>query len=137
MTRSQRLRLWLVVGGASLAAGGIALALILTTGHGGNKIANGVLVPLISWAYVVSGLVAWTRRPENGTGRLLVALSFVWLLPILIDANSPFVYTLGNLFAALPLAVFTQLLIAYPSGTLTTPLERQARSARLRPRHRR
>jgi len=125
MTPRQRLRLWLVVGGASLVAGGIALALILTTDHGGNKVANGVLVPLISWAYVVSGLVAWTRRPENGTGRLLVALSFVWLLPILLDANSPFVYTLGDLFGALPLAVFTQLLIAYPSGKLTTPLERR------------
>lgn len=124
MTSAQRLRLWLIVGGASLAAGCGAIALIATSDHAGNQISNGILIPLISWAYALSGLVAWTRRPENTTGRLLVLLSFVWLAPVLDDSGSAAVFTLGQLLGALSLAVFVHLLIAYPSGRLTTRLER-------------
>ncbi len=124
MTSAQRLRLWLVVGGAALVAGGIALTLILTSEHAGNSTVNAVLIPLIGWSFAVSGLVAWTRRPDNGTGRLLIAVSFVWLADTLIYSNDRVIFTVGHMLDAMVLAVFAHLLLAYPFGRLHTRFER-------------
>jgi len=124
MTRSQTLRLWLIVGLAAIAAGAVGIVLISTSDHAGNQVVNGILVPLIGWSYVLCGLVAWTRRPENGTGKLLVLIGFSWFVPLLVDASNSFLFTLGQLTGSLVLAFFVHLLISYPSGKLQTRLER-------------
>jgi PAS domain S-box-containing protein len=125
MTRSQTLRLWLIVGLSAVAAGVAGIALILTSNHAGNQIANGVLIPLIGWSYVLCGLVAWTRRPENGTGKILVLIGFSWFAPLLVDSSNSFLYTLGQLVGSIVLAAFVHLLVSYPSGKLDTRLERE------------
>jgi PAS domain S-box-containing protein len=124
VSRTGRLRLWLGVGAAALAAGGLSLVLLLKTHQNGNQTANEILVPLIGWAFAATGLIAWSRRPENRTGRLLVAVSFAWFVGVWSSANDAALYTVGEVCGALVLAVFAHLLLAYPSGRLQPGFER-------------
>jgi PAS domain S-box-containing protein len=125
VTRAKRLRLWLGVGAASLAVGALTLVLILTTHETGNQLANAVLVPAIGWAFAATGLIAWSRRPENGTGKLLVWVSLTWFIGSWSVANNVVFYTVGQVLAALMLASFAHLLLAYPSGRLQPGFERR------------
>ncbi len=67
-------RVWLTVGPLALAAGGGALALVLTSGHEENEIRTSILGLLVGWSFVIAGLIARTRRPENRTGALLLVV---------------------------------------------------------------
>src|SRR5688572_16998436 len=49
------------------------------------------------WGFVAAGLVAWARRPENRTGRLMVLTGFLFLFPTLSASRVPILYTLGSL----------------------------------------
>ena len=75
-----RERPWLALLPVGLAAGGIALALVLTSSHEDNTIVNAVLGLVLGWSFIGSGLFAWSRRPSNRTGPLMVAVGFVWFL---------------------------------------------------------
>ena len=125
MTRPERLRLWLGVGALALGAGGLTLFVVLATHQKTNIAANAVLVPLIGWAFAATGLIAWSRRPENRTGRRLVAVSLAWFAGSWGIANGSVLYTIGQVSGALVLASVVHLLLAYPSGRLQPGLERR------------
>ncbi len=125
MTRADRVRLWLGAGGASLAVGGLALVLILRTNQNTNVAANATLVLLIGWSFAVVGLIAWQRRPDNRTGRLLVAVGLVWFVGSWGVANNAPLYTIGQVSGSLLLATAIHLLLAYPSGRLQAGFERR------------
>ena len=125
MTRAARLRLRLGVAAATLAVGGSTLFFILTTHQQSNMIANAILVPLIGWAFAATGLIAWSRRPENRTGKLLVAVSLAWFAGQWGEANDAVFYTIGQALGALVLASVAHLLLAYPSGRLQRGFERR------------
>ena len=117
-------RHWLVSVPAALAAGGMTLALAATSDHSDRPLLSGALSVLVGWSFVGSGLVAWTRRPENRTGALMVAVGFTWFFNALQFADTPLVWTLGQVFGSIFLAAFLHLLVSYPSGTLATRRER-------------
>ena len=119
-----RERPWLAALAAGLVAGGIALALVLTSNHVENTALQSVLGLVLGWSFIGSGIFAWARRPENRTGKLMVAVGFVWFLGSLSAANSSLPYTLGTAFGALSLAAFIQLLFAFPNGRLESRTER-------------
>jgi PAS domain S-box-containing protein len=124
VTRTERFRLW-GAGGATLAAGVLSLVLILRT-HQDNDIAvNATLVLLIGWSFAAIGLIAWRRRPENRTGKLLVVVSLAWLAGSWGVANGATLYTIGQIFGSLVLAAAIHLLLAYPSGRLHGVFERR------------
>ena len=64
------------------------------------------------------------RRPENGTGRLLLAVCFAWLLGLFSASDDRALYTVGELSGALSLAAVAHLVLAYPAGRLQTRLDR-------------
>ena len=39
---------------------------------------------LLGWSFLASGIVAWTRRPENHVGALMVAIGLVWFVSQLL-----------------------------------------------------
>ena len=130
MTRRRRLWLVAVTAAAALGIGAAVAIAILTSNHEKHKAATLALVLLISWSFVGSGLVGWLLRPENMTGRLLVAVGFSWFVQGLYDSDSRLVFTLAGLVDAMSLAVFAHLLLAFPSGRLgTRPLRFLAASA--------
>ena len=124
MTRTQRL--WLIVGPAALVVGAIALTLGATSNHSTltEKTLTIPLTAAIGWSFIASGLVAWGRRPENRTGPLMVLVGFTWFVNTFNAANDPWVFTLSLLFSNVFLALFVHLLVAYPTGRLSTRFER-------------
>jgi signal transduction histidine kinase len=113
-----RARLWLFFGSAAVVASGAAAALLLTSDHDEHPGRNTALVLFVSLPFVLAGLLGWTQRPHNRTGKLMVAVGFAGLVNGLTGANYSVPWTLGALFGSLFLAVFVHLLLAYPSGQL-------------------
>ncbi len=109
-------RPWLAIAPVGLAAGAGALALVLTSDHEENVVALSVLGLLLGWSFIGTGLYGWARRPDNATGRLMVAVGFAWFLSALAEANSSLPYTIGSALGALAVAVFVHLLFAFPNG---------------------
>ena len=67
--------LWLV----GLAAGAWLLTLGLTHERTADHRVTAVLVTMVGWSFVASGLVAWRRRPSNRLGPLMVVLGLTWI----------------------------------------------------------
>jgi signal transduction histidine kinase len=114
----------LALGLAAVAIGGGETALLLADARGGLSVVELVLSLLAGWAFIGSGLVAWSRRPDNRTGPLMVLVGLTFLAGLLHAAEQPAVHTLGAWVRPLHLAVFTHLLLAFPSGRLDSPLAR-------------
>jgi signal transduction histidine kinase len=73
--------------------------------------------------WIIAGLIAWVKRPDNRTGALMTALGFLSLASHLSwDASLPF--TLGVLIETWGIAVAIHLVVAFPSGRLSTRVER-------------
>ena len=120
-TRRRTLVAW---GAAALA--GVVVTLIVQLGsHHMRPTAVEIAVDLVvGLSFATTGLIAWARRPENNTGRLLLAVSFAWFLGLLGVANDAVVYTIGQASGALVLAAFVHLALAYPGGRLPTRRDR-------------
>jgi PAS domain S-box-containing protein len=110
----------------SLAAGAaLALAfttagtlLVLASDHEENKTATIALAVTAGLSFVVSGLVAVWRRPENRTGLLLAAVGYFWFLGALTESNNDWAFTVGVALNSLVLGAFVHLLLAFPGGRL-------------------
>jgi PAS domain S-box-containing protein len=107
---------------AFAAAGSVVTAL---SNHENHPIVLAVVYPVIALSFGVSGLLAWTLQPANGTGRLLVAVSFLWMVEALWESNTPVVFGLAELFGGLFLAAFVHLLLAFPEGRLASTFQRR------------
>jgi signal transduction histidine kinase len=77
-----------------------------------------LLFPAYGLLYVATGLLAWTRRPSNRMGALIVAGGFVWMVAGLPNAGIPALIAVGLTIATVPLAIVVHLLHAFPSGRL-------------------
>jgi signal transduction histidine kinase len=86
-----------------------------------------VVAILVNWntiAYVLCGLVAWSRRPESRFGLLLVAAGFANFLSTLSWTTNDLSYTIGQTLDFLPPILFLHVFLAFPTGRLETRLER-------------
>ena len=79
---------------------------------------------LVGWSFVASGLVAWERRPDNVTGKVMVATGFAWFAHELVWATEPVLWTLGQLLESTYLLGVGFLLVSFPDGRLHTAAER-------------
>ncbi len=78
----------------------------------------------VGWSFIGSGLVAWQRRPDNPTGRILVLTGLAWFAGRLAWSDAPALFTAGTLMEALHLLGVGYLLVTFPSGRLEGRLER-------------
>ena len=72
---------------------------------------------LIAWIvvpYVVSGAVAWWRRPASRLGPLMLLTGFVMGLTPMQWSSQPLVHSVGNFFDMLPAALFLPRLPRLP-----------------------
>jgi signal transduction histidine kinase len=125
MTSAYRLRIWLGCGAAAIALTALVVVVTATSDHVSGRGPSAALEAVIGLAFVGCGLLAWTLRPENNTGRLLVATGFAWEAGTLPASNNAVLFTIGEVLSALVLAVFVHLLLAYPSGRLRSRFERR------------
>jgi len=81
-----------------------------------------VHLAIICWlilAYTGSGLVAWRCRPANRFGPLMVLAGLATLASTLIWTSDDFLlHTLGQALDLLPLLLFVQVFLSFPTGRL-------------------
>ena len=66
----------------------------------------------------VSGLIAWTHRPDNRIGPLLTATSAAWFLGTFADSGLSGYADFGSLFVTLHRGPLFHAVLAYPDGRL-------------------
>jgi PAS domain S-box-containing protein len=117
----RRLTMAGVVGlGLLLSVG--ALLLVLSSDHESNRVFTATAFLLMAWSFILGGLVARMRRPDNGFGLLLTAVGMTVFLGALGAANDSLPFTIGYTFGAFFIAVFIHALLAFPRGYLETRL---------------
>jgi signal transduction histidine kinase len=109
---------------AALACGATVIAVDLASDHQELKVVWAVFGPAVGWSFIGTGLYAWRRRPESRVGELMILLGFAWFLFALQSANSPLVYTFALVTGSLWGAVFLHLGLSFPTGRLTTGMDR-------------
>jgi signal transduction histidine kinase len=104
----------------------VALAAVVPLGVTGGV--HPVHIVTICWlvlAYSFSGLVAWRLRPASGLGPLMVLAGVLSLAGALNWAGGGGVlHTVGQALDVLPLVLFVQVFITYPSGRPRGRVER-------------
>jgi signal transduction histidine kinase len=76
------------------------------------------MFPAAGLVYAAAGVIAWWRRPSNGTGVILLLGAVSWLVAGLANTSVPDLEAAGTVTATLPVAVVVHLLLAFPSGQL-------------------
>src|ERR671918_495149 len=107
VTRGVRLALGL----AAVAIGGGASTLILTEARAGFSEVELAVSVLAGWSFIGSGLLAWTRRPENRTGPLLMLVGLTFFAGLLNSADHDALNTLGAWVRPLHFVVFRAVLL--------------------------
>ena len=118
------------LGGLALAA--LGTALVLASDHTENTAAFLSLALTVGLSFLISGVIALWRRPDNRTGFLLVLVAYLWFLGALAESDNDWVFTLGVLVSSLALGAFVHLLLAYPTGRLQGRRGRARRAGRRR-----
>jgi signal transduction histidine kinase len=80
----------------------------------------GCLIPVTAGIYLAAGVLAWSRRPSSGIGALLTAGALTLLLAGLINTDQAALIAVGRVTATVIVAVAVHLLVAFPSGRLTS-----------------
>ena len=75
------------------------------------------------------------RRPENRFGALLVAVGFTYCLSGLIVTTDSWPFISGLVLIALPYAILFHILLAFPSGRLSTRVRARPGGADVRDGH--
>jgi signal transduction histidine kinase len=109
---------------AGFAAGVAYLAVVVASDHVDDRGFVAALGLLVGWSFIGTGLFAWWRRPGNPTGTLMAAVGFAWFGAGLSDANDDLLHTVGLALDALFPAFAGHLVLAFPTGRLSTRLER-------------
>jgi len=107
-----------IAGLAGLLEAAIAVALVFTSTHDDRPWLVAGFAVTAGLSFVLAGLVALWRRPDNATGFLLAATGYLWFVSALAEGNDPWVWTVGYILGNLSLVCFAALILAYPDGTL-------------------
>jgi signal transduction histidine kinase len=78
------------------------------------------------WTLIGCGLVAWSRRPESRSGALMAATGFSWFLGNFATTGIAPVDWLGAHALFVYRGPLIHLLVTYPSGRLSSRLDRAA-----------
>jgi PAS domain S-box-containing protein len=118
-------RLTLALGlGLLVVEASVAAAIIATSESNEASWWTNGLALLAGVAFVLSGLIAVTRRPDNRTGVYLAAVGYTWFLGSLTDSSNEWVAAVGNVLGSLSFVAFAALLLTYPTGRFGSRLER-------------
>jgi len=109
-----------------LAVAGAAGAVLLRLSSDDGGTSPGLQIALIDWiilASVLSGLIAWRRRPQSRFGPLMIVAGFTVMLACLSSVSTEPLFTIGQAFDMVPFAVFLHVYLAFPTGRLRGPRE--------------
>lgn len=78
------------------------------------------------FAFILAGVIAWRRRPDNRVGPIMVAIGFAWFGGDFLFAPVPLVGPLSLAAQAAARVLFAWLLLSFPSGRLDSAIDRAA-----------
>src|SRR5215208_5719495 len=78
------------------------------------------------WSFLLTGAIAWVRRPGNRIGPLLVVIGLAWFVGTWGRSDIDWVAHLARSFQGLYEPLLGVLVLAYPSGRIPGRLERAA-----------
>lgn len=113
-----------VIAAAAVLAGGGAVWLAAHQPFGRPTEPGPVLTLLVGVSLVGSGLASWRARPENRLGQIMVFTGFAWFSAQLVEAQAPWIYTIGLVVQSVFIIGFAYLLLSFPSGRLPTMADR-------------
>jgi signal transduction histidine kinase len=76
------------------------------------------------WSFLFAGLLAWSRRPANHLGPLMMLTGFSLLGRQLRYSHDPLAFTVFYAFSEVGYALFAHTALAYPSGRVTDRIDR-------------
>jgi len=113
----------LVIGAAGALLSGLAAAVALA-GDMPHSVALAERQALIVATPIAVGLYAWREGTHARFGRLLVAAGGAWFLASLSGSGNDVLYSIGRVAGWAVEAGLLYLILAFPSGRLTTTVDR-------------
>src|SRR3954452_21321106 len=114
----------IAVVGATVVMASSAFWLGITSDHLPHPVATSIYSAYLVAAFMLIGLYWWLRRPASRFGPLLMTFGAVAWIYAWESADTALLFDLGVLVEG-PLAFLTYyLFLAFPSGRLTTTVER-------------
>ena len=86
----------------------------------GQTPSAGLLHLAIGLTYLYGGLAIWGHEPANRTGALMTAVGLTWFIPPFAHSEIPVVNVLGLALEDTTTVLLLALVLAYPSGRLTS-----------------
>jgi signal transduction histidine kinase len=105
-------------------AAACTFAIALTSDDLAQPVLHAILLNWITLPYILSGAVAWWRRPDSRFGPLMIVAGFATFLSSLVASGVDALYTVGEAVNFLPPVLFLHVFLAFPSGRLERPFER-------------
>ena len=102
----------------------VVVASILYGNAAGAPLGTILSLLLVAGSFLVTGFLAWTRRPGNRMGPMMVALALCLLLIVFAQPVWPLIVPLGLAGFTLANALLGSLILAYPSGELRSTANR-------------
>ncbi|HYH24759.1 MAG TPA: hypothetical protein VD834_05365, partial [Blastococcus sp.] len=113
----RHLTFWIALWVAFIAAEVALLALFLADGAARPDTDVVIVFRLVGGSFAACGLVAWRRRPDNHSGRLMTATGFAFLASsLLAQFDSPLLRTTGLLLRNLFLLLLVVILLTFLTG---------------------
>jgi signal transduction histidine kinase len=109
-----------LVATAGLLAGGGAVWLAAHSSYNRPTEPGVALTVVVGASLFVSGLLSWRRRPDNRLGPVMIATGFAWFASLLVEAHTPWLFTIGEAVQYLWIAGFICILVSFPSGRLNS-----------------
>src|SRR5689334_15782653 len=94
--------------------------------QGGQTPSAGLLHLAVGLTYLYGGLAIWGHEPSNRTGALMAAVGLTWFIPPFAHAGIPVVDQIGLALEDTTTVLLLALVLAYPSGRLTSRVDRAA-----------
>jgi signal transduction histidine kinase len=116
----------LAVGAAALCAGAVALA--LANAPAGDRLSVALTHGLVIAAPMGVGLLTLSRRRDRFAALLVVA-GAMWSLTVLAESHDAILYSVGRTAAWIVDAMVVYLLLVFPSGRVTSSIDRAAVAA--------
>lgn len=107
-----------------LALVALEAALLIARPADPNYVLVLLLFPATASVYLGAGIVAWSRRPANRIGALMIVGALAWLGAGLLNVAVPALAGAGFVLSSLPLAIVMHLLLGFPSGRLRSRADR-------------
>ena len=92
----------------------------------GQTPSAGLLHLAIGLTYLYGGLAIWGHEPTNRTGALMAAVGLTWFIGPFAHAGIPVVSEVGLALEDTTTVLLLALVLAYPSGRLTSRVDRMA-----------